>query len=165
MARSKSRTTPEALLEPGVGGWREAHDCPTFQPHISRWNRALYICQRRSKPCDLLVVPYSKMVTHLAHTHPLRCHLGVENMMKKIRDRFHWPGMLTEVQNFVQQCEQCQQMSPRKPPVVPLVPFVYNQGSLREGGHGVWFFVFNSHNMPTSLKVEDVFFYFIFILF
>lgn len=36
------------------------------------------------------------------HPFPLCGHLGVE----KIREHFHWCGMVTEVKNFVQRCQQ-----------------------------------------------------------
>lgn len=55
---------------------------------------------------DLLVVHKRKtqMLMHLAHL--LGGHLGVQNTLEKIKDRFFCPGMDAEVQGFCQQCPQ-----------------------------------------------------------
>uniref|UniRef100_A0A9J8CRS1 Gypsy retrotransposon integrase-like protein 1 n=1 Tax=Cyprinus carpio carpio TaxID=630221 RepID=A0A9J8CRS1_CYPCA len=57
----------------------------------------------------------------LAHSRPMAGHLGVQNTIQRIRDRFHWPGLDTEVKRFCQACPTCQRMSPRTPPPSPLI--------------------------------------------
>lgn len=70
-------------------------------------NRLLYLhCDYHSKPCNLLIVPHTKIdtVIYLALTHSLGGHLGPLNTLEKVQDQFHLPGMVTEVQNFCQRC-------------------------------------------------------------
>lgn len=87
-------------------------------------NRLLYYyCHHLGKLCDLLIVSCSKInsLIHLAHYHPLGGQLGEKNTFEKIRDCFHWPGIVMEVNNFVHCCLQCQKTSPRKPALAPLI--------------------------------------------
>ncbi len=58
----------------------------------------------------------------LAHAHPMAGHLGAQNTIQRIRDRFHWPGLEGEVKRFCQACPTCQRTSPRTPPPSPLIP-------------------------------------------
>ncbi|KAL1255582.1 hypothetical protein QQF64_013643 [Cirrhinus molitorella] len=37
--------------------------------------------------------PTLLIVMELAHAHPMTGHLGVQNTIQCIRDRFHWPGL------------------------------------------------------------------------
>ncbi|XP_017307043.1 uncharacterized protein LOC108255542 [Ictalurus punctatus] len=71
---------------------------------------------------DLLVVPKTKTLMHLAHAHPLGGHLGARNTLEKLKDCFVWSGMDAEVWGFCQQCPQCQHTAPRRPPPAPLIP-------------------------------------------
>lgn len=63
-----------------------------------------YHTNQWGQPCDLLVVPRSKVdiVMHLAPSHSLRGHLEAHNTFTKQRDRFHWPGMEDKVKNLFQ---------------------------------------------------------------
>uniref|UniRef100_A0A9J8CHH6 Gypsy retrotransposon integrase-like protein 1 n=1 Tax=Cyprinus carpio carpio TaxID=630221 RepID=A0A9J8CHH6_CYPCA len=49
-------------------------------------------------------------------------HLGAQNTVQGLRDRFHWPGLEAEVRRFCQACPTCQRTSPRTPPPSPLIP-------------------------------------------
>ncbi len=49
-------------------------------------------------------------------------HLGAQNTIQRIRDRFHWPGLEGEVKRFCQACPTCQRTLPRTPPPSPLIP-------------------------------------------
>ncbi|KAI2645182.1 Retrovirus-related Pol polyprotein [Labeo rohita] len=53
---------------------------------------------------------------------PLAGHLGAQNTVQRIWDRFHWPGLEAEVKRSFQACPVCQRTSPRKPPPSPLIP-------------------------------------------
>lgn len=46
----------------------------------------------------------------------------VENTVQRIRDRFHWPGLDSEVKQFCCSCPTCQQTSPHHPPPSLLIP-------------------------------------------
>ncbi len=98
---------------------------PHPTPHFVVQNGLLYcIAQRRGEEAKLLVVPRSKTETvmELAHSHPMAGHLGAQNTIQRIRDRFHWPGLDADVKRFCQACPVCQQTSPRAPPPTPLIP-------------------------------------------
>ncbi|XP_073699461.1 uncharacterized protein [Garra rufa] len=94
-------------------------------PHFVVQNGLLYcVAERRGEVKRLLVVPKEKTETvlELAHAHPMAGHLGAQNTVQRIRDRFHWPGLEAEVKRFCQACPACQRTSPRKPPPSPLIP-------------------------------------------
>uniref|UniRef100_A0A8C1V487 Gypsy retrotransposon integrase-like protein 1 n=1 Tax=Cyprinus carpio TaxID=7962 RepID=A0A8C1V487_CYPCA len=97
---------------------KELQPAPHPTPHFMVRNGLLYcVAQRRGEEKTLLVVPRSKTeaVLELAHAHPMAGHLGAQNTVQRIRDRFHWPG-------FCQACPTCQRTSPRTPPPSPLIP-------------------------------------------
>uniref|UniRef100_A0A672MV43 Gypsy retrotransposon integrase-like protein 1 n=1 Tax=Sinocyclocheilus grahami TaxID=75366 RepID=A0A672MV43_SINGR len=58
----------------------------------------------------------------LAHGHPMAGHLGADNTVQRIWDRFHWPGLDAEVKRFCRSCPTCQQTSSCRPPPSPLIP-------------------------------------------
>ncbi|XP_073681655.1 uncharacterized protein [Garra rufa] len=104
---------------------RDVLPAPHPLPHFVVQNGLLYcVAQRRGEEKRLLVVPRTKTaaVLELAHSHPMAGHLGQENTVRRIRDRFHWPGLDGEVKRFCQACPTCQRTSPRKPPPSPLIP-------------------------------------------
>ncbi len=103
----------------------EVHPPPHPVPHFVVQNGLLYcVAQRRGEEKRLLVVPRSKTesVMELAHAHPMAGHLGVQNTIQRICDRFHWPGLEGEVKRFCQACPTCQRTLPRTPPPSPLIP-------------------------------------------
>ncbi|XP_057195726.1 uncharacterized protein LOC130557734 [Triplophysa rosa] len=94
-------------------------------PHFVVKNGLLYcVAERRGEVKHLLVVPRTKTeaVLELAHSHPMAGHLGAQNTLQRIRDRFHWPGIDRDVKGFCQSCPTCQRKSPRHPPPSPLIP-------------------------------------------
>ncbi|XP_050984340.1 uncharacterized protein LOC127176618 isoform X2 [Labeo rohita] len=104
---------------------RDVQPAPHPVPHFMVQNGLLYcVAQRRGEEKRLLVVPRGKTETvlELAHSHPMAGHLGQENTVQRVRDRFHWPGLDAEVKRFCQACPTCQRTSPRKPPPSPLIP-------------------------------------------
>ncbi|KAI2644739.1 Gypsy retrotransposon integrase-like protein 1 [Labeo rohita] len=100
---------------------KEAQPGPHPLPHFIVQNGLLYcVAQQRGEEKLLLVVLHTKTETvlELAHSHPMAGHLGVENPVQRIRDRFHRPGLEAEAKRFCQACPTCQLTSPRKPPPV-----------------------------------------------
>ncbi|XP_073789446.1 protein NYNRIN-like [Danio rerio] len=103
----------------------ERFPSPHPLPHFIVQNGLLYcVAERRGETKTLLVVPRTKRETvlELAHTHPMAGHLGAANTIKRIRDRFHWPGLDGEVKRYCQACDICQRTSPQRPPPSPLIP-------------------------------------------
>ena len=71
-----------------------------------------------------LVLPslYRTTVLQLAHSIPLAGHFGKNKTAERVRQRFHWPTLFRDVENFVRSCEECQRCSPRRGPRAPMVP-------------------------------------------
>ena len=72
-----------------------------------------------------LVVPSEcrNVVTSVAHESPLAGHFSHRKTMMRVVDQFFWPGMCSDVRDFVRSCDKCQRMSHKgrvKP--VPLKP-------------------------------------------
>ena len=54
-----------------------------------------------------LVLPREYILTVLRSLHDESGHLGVEKTIELIRDRFYWPRMGTEVEQYVKNCGRC----------------------------------------------------------
>lgn len=69
------------------------------------------------------MIPCTKapLLLHLAHSHALGGHLGPQNTLEKLRDRFICPGMEAETRAICQQCLQCQCMTPQKSLPAPVI--------------------------------------------
>lgn len=108
------------------------HPVPHFIVRIG----LLYCVALRRGEEKTLLVPQTKTETvmELAHSHPMAGHLGVQNNIQRIRDRFHWPGLDAEVKRFCQACLTCQWMSPRTPPPGPLIPLPIIEVSFEQIG-------------------------------
>ena len=115
----------ESKLAPGVS--------KLTYPHFLIKNQLLYYVQmvNGQKRCLLVVPkPYVSTVLHLAHSHVLGAHLGVEKTKDRIMVRFFWPGVVRAVTDYCQTCPECQKKAPKphfKNPLIPLpiidVPF------------------------------------------
>lgn len=81
-----------------------------------------YQMECQGQMCNLLMMPHSKtlILIHLAHTHLLGGHLGSQNTLEKLWDRFLWPSIDAEIRTFCRQCPQCTE--PWKLPPMPLIP-------------------------------------------
>jgi hypothetical protein len=44
--------------------------------------------------------------------------MGTEKISRKIRDRFFWPGMNTDIQNIIKSCLECQMTKKQTRPLV-----------------------------------------------
>ena len=95
-------------------------------PHFAVKNGLLYqVIKYQDKVLDQLLVPkpHRSTVMQLAHTHILGAHLGVEKTKERILQRFFWPGIHREVENFCRSCPECQVTAPKpryKSPLIPL---------------------------------------------
>ena len=72
-----------------------------------------------------IVAPLSlrKEILHLLHSHKSAAHLGVTKTLKKLRQRFYWPGHKADVERWCKQCIVCESLhvagNPRKAPLQP----------------------------------------------
>lgn len=82
-------------------------------------------CKDRSgKIIEQLSVPKSHVsrVLHLAHSHQLGAHLGVQKTYDRVMERFYWPGAKRAIENFCRSCPECQLPAPRPAQRNPLIP-------------------------------------------
>ena len=63
-----------------------------------------------------VVLPKSQrgQVLELAHNVPMAGHRGQERTLQRICGRFWWPGLKTDVKQYVRSCSECQTMSRRE---------------------------------------------------
>ena len=46
---------------------------------------------------------------HLYHDHPLARHPGRDETLRRVQERYRWPGMKNWITDYVQGCATCQQ--------------------------------------------------------
>jgi hypothetical protein len=58
---------------------------------------------------DQLVVPQSirEEILQFLHNHPSAGHLGHRRTLKRVRQRFYWPGLSRDVEEWCRRCSQC----------------------------------------------------------
>ena len=87
-----------------------------------RWTPPGRDCELMS--VDQLVLPLQcrQAVLKLAHSIPVAGHFGKTKTAQRILQRFYWPTVFRDVQEFCRSCADCQKCSTRKGPRAPLVP-------------------------------------------
>ena len=73
---------------------------------------------------DQLVLPTQcrKAVLQLAHEVPMAGHLGKHKTAKRITQRFYWPTLYKDVEEFCRCCRTCQKSSKDRVARAPLIP-------------------------------------------
>ena len=69
------------------------------------------------------VVPLSQRRNVLSYAHDIKAsgHLGIRKTLGKIRQRFYWPGLQTDVRAYVNGCQKCmQKKDPTKTKTAPM---------------------------------------------
>ena len=91
------------------------------------WKDSLIYC--RSSPTEdqaveQLVLPSRcrMAVLKLAHATPLAGHLGRNKTIRRVLQRFYWPGVCRDVANHCRCCPECQKAQSRRAQPAPLVP-------------------------------------------
>lgn len=84
---------------------------PTDKPELKNkiknfiiQNNALYYNASETVPIQRLVIPYRlrEAMMYEFHVHPLQgAHLGTGETFKKMATRIYWPGMLTDIKNYI----------------------------------------------------------------
>ena len=71
-----------------------------------------------------LVLPYKcrGFVLQLAHDVPMAGHLGTTKTRQRVSQRYYWPGVFSDVAQYVRSCEVCQRCVPRQPARVEMIP-------------------------------------------
>ena len=60
-------------------------------------------------------------VLQLAHDIPMSGHLGKKKTAKRVLQRFYWPGLYRNIQDYCRTCAQCQKSPTRRVRKAPLV--------------------------------------------
>ena len=68
---------------------------------------------------EQLVVPKSfrQKLLHVAHDSIASGHMGMASTKKRLESKFTWPGMYTDVNNYVKSCHICQMKARAEPPL------------------------------------------------
>ncbi|UYV73993.1 RBM15B [Cordylochernes scorpioides] len=69
-----------------------------------------YLVSKNSGGIWVKVVPpdIREMVIKYHHDVPTGGHFGVKKVMRRLKDDYYWPGMRTQVRNYIYRCEGCQ---------------------------------------------------------
>ena len=95
--------------------------------------RALHSSNKRgrqsSKTQTVVPIAIRTEIIRALHDTALAGHLGYHKTYERIKDKFYWPQMATEIKNYCQTCHACQMHKPpsriRRSPLKPLEA-VYN---------------------------------------
>lgn len=97
---------------------------PTY-PHFAVRRGLVYqVVKKNYDVNEQLLIPqlHRATILNLAHTHPLGAHLGVEKTKGRILQRFFWPGIHKEIENYCRGCPECQRVAPKPTYRNPLIP-------------------------------------------
>ena len=70
-------------------------------------------------------------VLHCAHSHILSGHLGIQNTLARINQKYYWPNMSTDVANYVRACPKCAETKYGNYSKAPLIPLPVPNGPFR----------------------------------
>jgi len=76
------------------------------------------------RTCRQLVLPQQcrQTVLRVAHDVPMAGHMGINKTKNRLLQRYYWPGIFTDVDNYCRTCEVCQKSNPKFPPRAEMVP-------------------------------------------
>ncbi|RXN02216.1 Transposon Ty3-I Gag-Pol poly [Labeo rohita] len=114
----------------------DEEDCSQYSIHdgLLYFNDPKPACGIHPLKCLKLYAPTSLRGTLLSyyHDHPTAGHLGITKTLARLKRRFFWPKMVSEVKKYVTSCTVCQLTKPsqRKPaglmiPIRPQKPWEY----------------------------------------
>lgn len=112
---------------PTAGSLRSEH--PDVRVLLRQWSK-LYlnpdgVLYRQSGSRNQLILPHEYCQTVFNTLHKEMGHPGVERTVDLIRERFYWPHMQEDIEQFVMhKCECLKRKRPPKPTRAPLVPIV-----------------------------------------
>jgi hypothetical protein len=92
-----------------IGGQPPSSGPPDFRKQGSLWYKAI-------KGAYRVCVPDRRALKHLvireAHDTPVGAHFGIDKTLWRVEQTFYWPGMSTDVRDYVRSCDLCQRSKP-----------------------------------------------------
>jgi hypothetical protein len=74
-------------------------------PHYSIQNNFLI----HSNTQRIIIPAHKRLDTlRLAHDHPLSGHMGINNTLYRLSQKYYWPNMKQDIQDYISACEVCQ---------------------------------------------------------
>lgn len=67
-----------------------------------------------------LVPPHEKRENIIRENHDRSMHFGVDKTVDRIKQRYFWPRLATEVREYIQNCNTCKEVKGASVPIVPL---------------------------------------------
>ena len=62
-----------------------------------------------------IILPNSLHKTVLEQLHNQSGHMGIHKTMENIKQRYYWPGYVSDVEKWIRECPQCQQRDHQQP--------------------------------------------------
>ena len=116
-------TDPELqqLIRVRQSGWpRERFTVPTpIRSYIDIWDE-LVVADGIVLKGNRCIVPKSLRAEFIQWLH--RSPLGVTGTLRRARESVYWPGMNSQLRDFIERCETCQAVKVKAQPNEPLVP-------------------------------------------
>jgi transposase InsO family protein len=117
--------------------FQKKNNLPTFTPsaligsskrYAQIWkNMAIHdgvLCRKLEDDRLVTIIPRILRQRILSRIHE-GGHIGAEAGIRQLRDRYYWPGMITDMENHVAQCPQCHRRNPwNKQPLTATRPIV-----------------------------------------
>ena len=94
--------------------------------NVRQMRNQLQLCIRVYVPKGLVT-----KVLHCAHNHVLSGHLGIQNTLARIHQRYYWPNMSTDVASYVRACKKCAETKHGHLPKAPLIPLPVPSGPFK----------------------------------
>lgn len=109
---------------------------------------------------ERICVPKTLRLYMLQQLH--KSHFGMEKTKRRARKLFYWPGMTTEIENFIAKCRVCEKFSrnnvkePLIPHVVPKLPFEVVGSDILDYGNKSYLVVVDYYsNWLELLKLKN----------
>ena len=89
-----------------VLGKTEQKQLQKLSKHYSIKNNILY---KNTKIKSLRVIKDSEVesLLFMLHLHPSGGHLGIEKVVKKVREKYYWPQFFEDIKIYISTCDSC----------------------------------------------------------
>jgi hypothetical protein len=86
-------------------------------------NRQLFWINTNGKRLKVILEQEKDIILNGLHSDSLSGHFGIENTLQRIKQKYYWPKMATDIEEFVKSCDICQRRHGRhKQPSLQPIP-------------------------------------------